>query len=241
MEPFLIASRQARPPQPSDINTDLIIPARYLKRIERTGYGPLLFADKRYLAGKAPPRGRRTRRRRSPRPQLPPQLARGRRHHHPRRRQKLRLRLQPRTRRLGRRPGRLSRPDRPRPQRRLRRYFRGQRLQQRPAPHRTARRPWTEIARAAGSIPGAEATIDLSTAPLPSTLPTATRDLSSPSPSPRNNRRRLLNGLDMVDVTLVLEDQIRAFERSAPRSDFAPRHPEPTVCSGPSSPLPGAR
>jgi 3-isopropylmalate/(R)-2-methylmalate dehydratase small subunit len=39
----------------SDVNTDLIIPARYLKRIERTGYGPLLFADKRYVPGGAPP------------------------------------------------------------------------------------------------------------------------------------------------------------------------------------------
>ena len=29
----------------TDVNTDLIIPARYLKRIERTGFGPLLFAD----------------------------------------------------------------------------------------------------------------------------------------------------------------------------------------------------
>lgn len=38
----------------SDVNTDLIIPARYLKRIERTGYGPLLFADKRYQSGAAP-------------------------------------------------------------------------------------------------------------------------------------------------------------------------------------------
>lgn len=38
----------------SDVNTDLIIPARYLKRIERTGYGPLLFADKRYEKGGAP-------------------------------------------------------------------------------------------------------------------------------------------------------------------------------------------
>jgi 3-isopropylmalate/(R)-2-methylmalate dehydratase small subunit len=38
----------------SDVNTDLIIPARYLKRVERTGYGPLLFADKRYVAGGAP-------------------------------------------------------------------------------------------------------------------------------------------------------------------------------------------
>ncbi len=38
----------------TDVNTDLIIPARYLKRIERTGYGPLLFADKRYKPGAAP-------------------------------------------------------------------------------------------------------------------------------------------------------------------------------------------
>jgi 3-isopropylmalate/(R)-2-methylmalate dehydratase small subunit len=37
-----------------DVNTDLIIPARYLKKIERTGYGPLLFADKRYAPGGAP-------------------------------------------------------------------------------------------------------------------------------------------------------------------------------------------
>lgn len=37
-----------------NVNTDLVIPARYLKRIERTGYGPLLFADKRYLPGGAP-------------------------------------------------------------------------------------------------------------------------------------------------------------------------------------------
>ena len=38
----------------TDVNTDLIIPARYLKRIERTGFGPLLFADKRYTSGGAP-------------------------------------------------------------------------------------------------------------------------------------------------------------------------------------------
>src|SRR3954470_18119159 len=38
----------------TDVNTDLIIPARYLKRVERVGYGPLLFADKRYVAGGSP-------------------------------------------------------------------------------------------------------------------------------------------------------------------------------------------
>jgi 3-isopropylmalate/(R)-2-methylmalate dehydratase small subunit len=39
----------------NNVNTDLIIPARYLKRIERTGYGPLLFADKRYQPDGVPP------------------------------------------------------------------------------------------------------------------------------------------------------------------------------------------
>jgi 3-isopropylmalate/(R)-2-methylmalate dehydratase small subunit len=39
----------------SDVNTDLIIPARYLKRVERVGFGPLLFADKRHEPGGAPP------------------------------------------------------------------------------------------------------------------------------------------------------------------------------------------
>ena len=38
----------------NDVNTDLIIPARYLKKVERIGFGPLLFADKRYAPGGAP-------------------------------------------------------------------------------------------------------------------------------------------------------------------------------------------
>jgi 3-isopropylmalate/(R)-2-methylmalate dehydratase small subunit len=55
MEPFVTHSGRVAVLDWSDVNTDLIIPARYLKRIERTGYGPLLFADKRYIAGSAPP------------------------------------------------------------------------------------------------------------------------------------------------------------------------------------------
>ena len=55
MEPFLTHRGRAAVLDWSDVNTDLIIPARYLKRIERTGYGPLLFADKRYAPGAAPP------------------------------------------------------------------------------------------------------------------------------------------------------------------------------------------
>lgn len=55
MEPFVTHRGRAALLDWTDVNTDLIIPARYLKRIERTGYGPLLFADKRYGPGGAPP------------------------------------------------------------------------------------------------------------------------------------------------------------------------------------------
>ena len=54
MEPFVTHRGKAVLLDWSDVNTDLIIPARYLKRVERTGYGPLLFADKRYEAGGSP-------------------------------------------------------------------------------------------------------------------------------------------------------------------------------------------
>ena len=54
MEPFKTHRGQVAVLDWTDVNTDLIIPARYLKRVERVGYGPLLFADKRYVAGGAP-------------------------------------------------------------------------------------------------------------------------------------------------------------------------------------------
>lgn len=54
MKPFLSHRGKVAVLDWTDVNTDLIIPARYLKRIERTGYGPLLFADRRYVAGGAP-------------------------------------------------------------------------------------------------------------------------------------------------------------------------------------------
>jgi 3-isopropylmalate/(R)-2-methylmalate dehydratase small subunit len=54
MEPFVTHRGRVALLDWTDVNTDLIIPARYLKKIERTGFGPLLFADKRYAAGGAP-------------------------------------------------------------------------------------------------------------------------------------------------------------------------------------------
>jgi 3-isopropylmalate/(R)-2-methylmalate dehydratase small subunit len=54
MQPFTtLTGRLALLPW-TDVNTDIIIPARYLKRVERVGFGPLAFADRRYAPGSAP-------------------------------------------------------------------------------------------------------------------------------------------------------------------------------------------
>jgi 3-isopropylmalate/(R)-2-methylmalate dehydratase small subunit len=54
MQPFVTHHGRLAVLDWSDVNTDLIIPARYLKKVERIGFGPLLFADKRYAPGGAP-------------------------------------------------------------------------------------------------------------------------------------------------------------------------------------------
>ena len=45
MEPVRVIEGTALPVDRSDVDTDQIIPAEYLKRIERTGFGPFLFAE----------------------------------------------------------------------------------------------------------------------------------------------------------------------------------------------------
>ena len=45
MEPIGVVEGTALPVDRSDVDTDQIIPAEYLKRIERTGFGPFLFAE----------------------------------------------------------------------------------------------------------------------------------------------------------------------------------------------------
>jgi 3-isopropylmalate/(R)-2-methylmalate dehydratase small subunit len=45
MEPIAVVEGTALPVDRSDVDTDQIIPAEYLKRIERTGFGPFLFAE----------------------------------------------------------------------------------------------------------------------------------------------------------------------------------------------------
>jgi 3-isopropylmalate/(R)-2-methylmalate dehydratase small subunit len=45
MEPVRVITGTALPLDRSDVDTDQIIPAEYLKRVERTGFGPFLFAE----------------------------------------------------------------------------------------------------------------------------------------------------------------------------------------------------
>jgi 3-isopropylmalate/(R)-2-methylmalate dehydratase small subunit len=45
MEPIRTIAGRALPLDRSDVDTDQIIPAEYLKRIQRTGFGPFLFAE----------------------------------------------------------------------------------------------------------------------------------------------------------------------------------------------------
>src|SRR5258708_31304156 len=49
MQPFQRVSGVAAPLDRPNVDTDQIIPKQFLKRIERTGYGPFLFYDWRYL------------------------------------------------------------------------------------------------------------------------------------------------------------------------------------------------
>jgi 3-isopropylmalate/(R)-2-methylmalate dehydratase small subunit len=48
MTPFRCEHGRIVPLDRSDVDTDQIIPKQFLKRIERTGYGPFLFFDSRY-------------------------------------------------------------------------------------------------------------------------------------------------------------------------------------------------
>ncbi|MFO7779643.1 MAG: 3-isopropylmalate dehydratase small subunit [Nitriliruptoraceae bacterium] len=48
MEPVRIVSGRACPIDANDVDTDQIVPKQYLKRVERTGFGPFAFAEWRY-------------------------------------------------------------------------------------------------------------------------------------------------------------------------------------------------
>ncbi|HXG29887.1 MAG TPA: 3-isopropylmalate dehydratase small subunit [Nevskiales bacterium] len=49
MKPFNVVNGRVAPLDRSNVDTDAIIPKQYLKSIRKTGYGPFLFDDWRYL------------------------------------------------------------------------------------------------------------------------------------------------------------------------------------------------
>ncbi len=49
MTPFRLHTGRAAPLDRANVDTDQIIPKQFLKRIERTGFGPALFFEWRYL------------------------------------------------------------------------------------------------------------------------------------------------------------------------------------------------
>jgi len=49
MEPFIRHTGRVAPLDQSNVDTDAIIPKQYLKSVQRTGFGPNLFDDWRYL------------------------------------------------------------------------------------------------------------------------------------------------------------------------------------------------
>ena len=49
MQPFITHRGRVAPLRRANVDTDQIIPKQFLKRIERTGFGPFLFHDWRYL------------------------------------------------------------------------------------------------------------------------------------------------------------------------------------------------
>jgi len=55
MEPFTTLTGLVAPLDRTNVNTDEITPARFLKTIKRTGFGPALFANWRYLGNTQEP------------------------------------------------------------------------------------------------------------------------------------------------------------------------------------------
>jgi 3-isopropylmalate/(R)-2-methylmalate dehydratase small subunit len=214
MEPFVVHRGRTALLDWTDVNTDLIIPARYLKRIERTGFGPLLFADKRYVSGGAPPAedpGTHG----SLQPDFPLNapgvrdasvLVVGRNFGCGSSREHAVWAVQQAGYRVLIAPGKDEG---------FADIFEQNALNNGLLPIELPVADWNAIAAAARTPGEAEATIDLERLRItlhPSQGPEATFAFEVPEGS----RRRLLEGLDAIGETMLLDDEIRGFERSMP-------------------------
>jgi 3-isopropylmalate/(R)-2-methylmalate dehydratase small subunit len=213
MEPFTVHRGRMALLEWSDVNTDLIIPARYLKRIERTGYGPLLFADKRYVAGGAPaaddpkehgalasdfPLNR-------PEAQGATILVVGRNFGCGSSREHAVWAVQQAGFRALVAPGKGEG---------FADIFEGNAYQCGLLPIELPAKDWQAVSQAGRSPGGAEATIDLQAKRL-TVHPVAGGELSYTFDVPETARQRLLKGLDAIGETLLQEPEIASFERRA--------------------------
>jgi 3-isopropylmalate/(R)-2-methylmalate dehydratase small subunit len=215
MEPFVQHRGRLALLDWTDVNTDLIIPARYLKRIERTGYGPFLFADKRYEPGGAPPPDDATRH--GPeRPDFPLSagafrgatiLVVGRNFGCGSSREHAVWAVAQAGFRAVVAPGKGEG---------FADIFEGNALQNGLLPVELEPADWGTVARAASQPAGAEATIDLERQTLTLHF-TAGSEATFSFEIPQASRQRLLQGLDLIGETLLNEEAIwRAEQQAAP-------------------------
>jgi 3-isopropylmalate/(R)-2-methylmalate dehydratase small subunit len=214
MEPFVTHRGRVALLDWSDVNTDLIIPARYLKRVERTGYGPLLFADKRYEPGGAPePDSPERHGRELPdfplnRPEangatvlvVGPNFGCGSSREHAVwavQQAGFRAVIAP-----GKGEGFAD-------------IFEGNAYNNGLLPIELPEADWAEVARAARAEGGAEATVDLDAQTL-TVRPARGEAVTVRFEVPEDQRNRLLKGLDAIGETLQDEPAIRAYESQAP-------------------------
>src|SRR4051812_15641428 len=214
MEPFVTHRGRIAVLDWTDVNTDLIIPARYLKRIERTGYGPLLFADKRYVPGGAPPIDR-------------PEAHGAEAPEFPLNRPELKSAT---ILVVGRNFGCGSSREHavwaiaqagfraviaPGKNEGFADIFEGNAYNNGLLPIELPDETWQAIAQAAQAQCGAEATIDLRSQTLTLHRPHQA-DVPYSFEVPDSQRQRLLKGLDAIAETLLLDADIRRHEQQAP-------------------------
>ena len=192
MEPFTRLTAVAAPFDTPDIDTDMMIPQRFLRKPLTVGYRNFLFFNDRFdAAGKEKPDFILHR---EPVQESP----------HIRDRAQFRLRLDARRRRLRSHRLRRARGDCAE----LRRVLREQQLSERAAARRAARCRRAQAARAMHAKPGAEITID-----LPSQTVTGPDGAQYKFDIEPSRKERMLEGLDDISITERYEDAMKAFEK----------------------------
>jgi 3-isopropylmalate dehydratase small subunit len=199
MQAFTVHQGLVAPMDRENVDTDAIIPKQFLKSIARTGFGPNLFDEWRYLdkgePGQDPARA-------SPTP-TSCSTSRATRARRCCWRARTSAAVQPRARALGAGAVRLPRHHRAQ----LRRHLLQQLLQERPAAHRAARVAGGEAVRRGGRLPRLQLTVD-----LPRQVVVKPDGSELPFEVQPFRKYCLVNGFDDIGLTLRHADKIRAFE-----------------------------